>query len=342
MNKELTTSVGHARKADIRHSLTESDVDYYLLEIQRYPVLPHKQQVALGYQVQDWIAVRTARKELTETLERPPTSLEIAAKLKWTAEEVSKKELQGFRARQKLTRSNLRLVVSVAKRFVKGDVQLLDLVQAGTIGLIHAIERFDPSMEYHLSTYAYWWIRQRVQREFQKTFRSIRLSVNMSDLLRKVRVYCAEYYAQHYEQPGWELVQQEFDLSDQQILLLQQHYSPPYSLDQPVDDGRWELIDTIEDDTRPPALLAVADAYTARALWDALRSELTPKELEVLTLRFGLSDNKQRSLERVGQLVNLGRERVRQIENKALRKLRRNRRYLRDLCNYDCELLWKE
>ena len=294
-------------------------VRLYLREIGQVPLLTAEEEVTLARRIQAGIQADCLLAELEVPESCPVAPPERIREL----QEVSR---DGAEAHQDLTRANLRLVVSIAKRFTGRGMQLLDLVQEGNLGLMRAVEKFDHTKGFKFSTYATWWIRQAITRSIADQSRTIRLPVHMVETLHKVVRVQRELLHELEREPTVDEIAGRADMSVQRVRELQQASQDVLSLDSPRgEDEDANLGDFVEDASADAPLEVTARRLLQDAVREAL-GQLSERERQVMVMRFGLDDGKPRTLEEVGRTFGVTRERIRQIEAKTLAKLRHPQR----------------
>ncbi len=305
---------------DLTDVASDDTVGLYLKEMARVPLLTNEEEISLA-----------------KRLEQGQKAHERLAVMNGQATEVEFAELEaiiedGRNARDHLIKANTRLVVSIAKRYMGRGVPFLDLIQEGNLGLMKAVEKFDYKRGYRFSTYATWWIRQTITRAIADQGRTIRVPVHMSDRIRHLYKTARELEQQHGRKPTPEEIARELDLEPRKVQWMLKVSWRPLSLERPVgEDEENELGNFIEDFSIPTPLQSAYQTLLREKLEEVL-STLSPREARILRLRFGLQNGRSYTLEEVGQKFGLTRERIRQIEGKALRRLRhpRRSRQLRD------------
>jgi RNA polymerase nonessential primary-like sigma factor len=301
----------------------------YLHEIGRVPLLSHEQEIVLGKQVQQLMNLHEIQEGLAQTLDRPPNETEWAEQADMSPEELQGALRRGHYAKQKMIAANLRLVVAVAKKYQKRNLELLDLIQEGSLGLERGVEKFDPTRGYKFSTYAYWWIRQAITRAIAQQARTVRLPIHITEKLNKIKKAQRELSQQLGRSATPAEIARALEIEPAQIREYLTLARQPVSLDLRVGDNQdTELRDLLEDDSPSPEQYTTGEAL--RNDMHDLLAELTPQQREVLTLRFGLDDGKELSLAKVGEQLSLSRERVRQLERQALDHLRRRKRRVQE------------
>ena len=310
--EEESEALRQARK-DAEMTASADSVRAYLKQIGKVALLNAEEEVDLAKRIEAGLYGSERMRIITESGEKLP--VQSRRDLTWIIRD-------GERAKNHLLEANLRLVVSLAKRYTGRGMAFLDLIQEGNLGLIRAVEKFDYTKGYKFSTYATWWIRQAITRAMADQARTIRIPVHMVEVINKLGRIQRELLQDLGREPTPEELAKEMDITPDKVLEIQQYAREPISLDQTIgDEGDSQLGDFIEDSE---AIVAV-DAVSFTLLQDQLQSvlqTLSEREAGVVKLRFGLTDGQPRTLDEIGQVYGVTRERIRQIESKTMSKLR--------------------
>jgi RNA polymerase primary sigma factor len=311
-DEEESEALRQARK-DAEMTASADSVRAYLKQIGKVALLNAEEEVDLAKRIEAGLYASERLRQLEIAGDKLP--LQQRRDLNWIVRD-------GERAKNHLLEANLRLVVSLAKRYTGRGMAFLDLIQEGNLGLIRAVEKFDYTKGYKFSTYATWWIRQAITRAMADQARTIRIPVHMVEVINKLGRIQRELLQDLGREPTPEELAKEMDITPDKVLEIQQYAREPISLDQTIgDEGDSQLGDFIEDSE---AVVAV-DAVSFTLLQDQLQSvlhTLSEREAGVVKLRFGLTDGQPRTLDEIGQVYGVTRERIRQIESKTMSKLR--------------------
>lgn len=299
-------------------SVSGDSVRSYLRDIGRIPLLEHEEEIMLGRKVQRLMEIKAA-----ETLVKPKTKEDLAGVLGISLKELKRDLLNGEKAKDKMVTANLRLVVSVAKKYTKRNMELLDIIQEGTIGLVRGVEKFDPTRGYKFSTYAYWWIRQGITRAIAEKSRSIRLPIHVTENLNKLKKAQRELSQINGQMPNVFELSDYLGLTVEEIKDLMCKAKQPTSLEIKIGENRdTALIDLLEDESQLPDNL-LEQQYIKEDIRELIES-LPEMQAAVISMRYGIGDEmlEPMSMTAIGQILNMSRDRVRTLENKALRSLR--------------------
>ena len=311
-DEEESEALRQARK-DAELTASADSVRAYLKQIGKVALLNAEEEVELAKRIEAGLYAAERVRKLSDS--DKASSPQMRRDLNWIVRD-------GERAKNHLLEANLRLVVSLAKRYTGRGMAFLDLIQEGNLGLIRAVEKFDYTKGYKFSTYATWWIRQAITRAMADQARTIRIPVHMVEVINKLGRIQRELLQDLGREPTPEELAKEMDITPEKVLEIQQYAREPISLDQTIgDEGDSQLGDFIEDSE---AVVAV-DAVSFTLLQDQLQSvlaTLSEREAGVVRLRFGLTDGQPRTLDEIGQVYGVTRERIRQIESKTMSKLR--------------------
>ena len=311
-DEEESEALRQARK-DAELTASADSVRAYLKQIGKVALLNAEEEVELAKRIEAGLFAVEKMRESAEKGEKLPVAQR--RDMTWICRD-------GNRAKNHLLEANLRLVVSLAKRYTGRGMAFLDLIQEGNLGLIRAVEKFDYTKGYKFSTYATWWIRQAITRAMADQARTIRIPVHMVEVINKLGRIQRELLQDLGREPTPEELAKEMDITPEKVLEIQQYAREPISLDQTIgDEGDSQLGDFIEDSEA----VVPADAVSFTLLQDQLQSvleTLSEREAGVVRLRFGLTDGQPRTLDEIGQVYGVTRERIRQIESKTMSKLR--------------------
>jgi len=298
---------------------SDDSVSLYLNEMSRVPLLTKEEEITLAKKMEKGRKARALMIESDGEVEN--------------LDEIKELIREGKEAREYLIKANIRLVVSIAKKYRQYGSSFLDLIQAGNVGLIRAVDKFDYSRGNRFSTYATWWIRRSVLRFLNQKERTIRLPNYLSNRLRKVRHVTRDLSQQLGRQPTLEEISEHVEQSSEELRQLIDYARLPISLDKPVgEDGETELLNFVENESEPTPFNSVQQRMLESDIESAL-DELSEREASIIKLRFGLEGNRSHTLKELGEIFGVTRERIRQIQQKALRKLRSPQNQVR-LRNY--------
>ncbi len=295
----------------------------YLRDIGRVPLLSHEQEITLGRQVQELMALEEHRDELRMRAGgEEPTDGQLAEAAGITPQQLKKRLRSGQRAKERMVAANLRLVVSVAKKYTKRNMELLDLIQEGTIGLVRGVEKFDPTRGYKFSTYAYWWIRQGITRAIAEKSRTIRLPIHITETLNKLKKGQRELSQELGRTPTVTELAEFVELPEEEVKDLLCRARQPVSLETKVGDGDdTELLDLLAaNGTQPEELV---DGECLRGDMRDLLEQLPDQQGRVLKMRYGIGLEEPMSLSSIARELDMSRDRARSLERRAHDEMRR-------------------
>jgi RNA polymerase primary sigma factor len=318
-----TRKLATARRRDQskKKPYTEDSIRIYLQEIGRIRLLRAEEEIELARKIADLLELERIREKLRKQLGRFPSDREWATSVSMEFPAFQRRLYLGRKAKDKMVQSNLRLVVSIAKKYMNRGLSFQDLIQEGSLGLIRAAEKFDHEKGYKFSTYATWWIRQAITRAIADQSRTIRLPVHLYETISRIKKTTKILSQEMRRKPTEEEIATRMEMTIEKLRFIAKSAQLPISLETPIgkeEDSR--LGDFIEADGETPE-----DEVSKNLLREDLENvldTLSPRERDVLRLRYGLDDGRMKTLEEIGQIFNVTRERIRQIEAKALRKLR--------------------
>ena len=312
-----------APPARVMPSIDGDLVRSYLRDIGRVPLLSHEQEITLGRQVQELMALEELREELTmRSGGEEPSEAQLAEAAGLAPAQLKRRLQGGRRAKERMVAANLRLVVSVAKKYTKRNMELLDLIQEGTIGLVRGVEKFDPTRGYKFSTYAYWWIRQGITRAIAEKSRTIRLPIHITETLNKLKKAQRELSQELGRTPTVGELAVAAELPEEEVKDLLCRARQPVSLETKVGDGEdTELLDLLAGEGAGPEEMVTGECLKGDLR--ALLEQLPELQARVLRLRYGMEGDEPMSLTGIGRILGISRDRVRNLERDGLAGLRR-------------------
>ena len=300
----------------------------FLRDIGRVPLLSHEQEITLGRQVQELMALEEMREELTmRSGGEEPSEAQLAEAAGLAPAQLKRRLQGGRRAKERMVAANLRLVVSVAKKYTKRNMELLDLIQEGTIGLVRGVEKFDPTRGYKFSTYAYWWIRQGITRAIAEKSRTIRLPIHITETLNKLKKAQRELSQELGRTPTVGELAVAAELPEEEVKDLLCRARQPVSLETKVGDGEdTELLDLLAGEGAGPEEMVAGECL--RGDLRELLEQLPELQERVLRLRYGMEGEEPMSLTGIARTLGLSRDKTRNLERRALEQIRSRSREL--------------
>jgi len=298
--------------------LSGDSVRAYLRDIGRIPLLEHEEEILLGRKVQRLMEIKEIETEM-----EIQSQDDLAGILGIAVKDLKRQLREGEKAKDKMVTANLRLVVSVAKKYTKRNMELLDIIQEGTIGLVRGVEKFDPGRGYKFSTYAYWWIRQGITRAIAEKSRAIRLPIHVTENLNKLKKAQRELSQINGEIPNVFQLAEYLEFTVDEIKDLMCKSRQPTSLEIKIGENRdTALIDLLEDETQLPEMLL--ERQSIKENMREIIHDLPEMQAAVVRMRYGIGEEilEPMSMTAIGQVLNMSRDRVRTLENKAMRAIR--------------------
>ncbi|QUY45498.1 RNA polymerase sigma factor, RpoD/SigA family [Acaryochloris marina] len=326
---ELIKRSKHNQSGVGKQKIVTDNVRLYLREIGRVPLLTHAQELQLSRQVQIMVSLQALKEQLTQSLGVAP-SLQIWAEEAQCEISLLEEQLaQGQQAKQRMITANLRLVVVIAKKYQDRNLEFLDLIQEGTLGLARAVEKFDPQRGYRFSTYAYWWIRQGITRAIAEQGRTVRLPVHCFEKLNKIKRAQRQLSQSLGRSPTPAEIGKELSIGVEEVLESLRIAQHTLSLDHRVGDDQDQTVgDFIESEGPQPEQLVTQQLFYQSI--NQLLDSLPNQQRDVLILRYGLIDGQVHTLAAIGRRMGVSRERVRQIQQQAIKNLQKHKEGMQD------------
>ena len=306
--------------------ISGDSVRAYLRDIGRIPLLEHDEEILLGRKVQRLMEIKGIESEM-----EADSQADLAGILGITSKQLRQELREGEKAKEKMVTANLRLVVSVAKKYTKRNMELLDIIQEGTIGLVRGVEKFDPGRGYKFSTYAYWWIRQGITRAIAEKSRAIRLPIHVTENLNKLKKAQRELSQLDGQMPDVFQLSERLELPVEEIKDLMCKARQPTSLEIKIGENRdTSLMDLLEDETQLPDMLLEQSCIKEDIR--ELIGNLPEMQGAVISMRYGIGEEilEPMSMTAIGQVLNMSRDRVRTLEQKAIKELKHQSELIRE------------